>query len=325
MEKLNIRFYIQIRVKLGIDVLEIQSELETALGDRAPNLRTVYRWANHFKQGSERLKDADRSGRPITSSTQHNIDLVKKIIDDNPYSTYDEIEAETQLSRGAIERIIHDSLDLKKITSRWVPHVLTERNRKSRVSICRKNLRLFSKKTWRLCDVVTGDESWFYHRKIGKKQSNKSWVAKSQKPRTVAKIGRFEPKNMFSVFFKRDGPVHISYLKRGKTIDHKAYIDDCLKPLVKTLNQRRQTLGTKNLKFHHDNARPHVHSNVIKYLKSKDFIMMDHPPYSPDLAPSDFWLFDYIKERLTTQRKLSSRNNQNSFRNSEKRVCQDLR
>ena len=27
---------------------------------------------------------------------------------------------------------------------------------------------------------------------------------------------------------------------------------------------------------------------------------MDHPPYSPDLAPSDFWLFDYIKERLTS-------------------------
>ena len=28
---------------------------------------------------------------------------------------------------------------------------------------------------------------------------------------------------------------------------------------------------------------------------------MDHPPYSPDLAPSDFWLFDYIKQRLTDQ------------------------
>ena len=25
---------------------------------------------------------------------------------------------------------------------------------------------------------------------------------------------------------------------------------------------------------------------------------IDHPPYSPDLAPCDFWLFDYIKERL---------------------------
>ena len=27
-------------------------------------------------------------------------------------------------------------------------------------------------------------------------------------------------------------------------------------------------------------------------------ILMKHPPYSPDLAPCDFWLFDYIKGRL---------------------------
>ena len=26
---------------------------------------------------------------------------------------------------------------------------------------------------------------------------------------------------------------------------------------------------------------------------------MGHPSYSPDLVPSDFWLFDYIKTRLT--------------------------
>ncbi len=27
---------------------------------------------------------------------------------------------------------------------------------------------------------------------------------------------------------------------------------------------------------------------------------MAHPPYSPDLAPSDFWLFDYLKRDLDT-------------------------
>mgnify|MGYP003404033322 CR=1 FL=1 len=47
-----------------------------------------------------------------------------------------------------------------------------------------------------------------------------------------------------------------------------------------------------------DNARPHVHSSVIKYLNEQNFILIDHPAYSPDLAPCDFWLFDYIKQRL---------------------------
>ena len=28
---------------------------------------------------------------------------------------------------------------------------------------------------------------------------------------------------------------------------------------------------------------------------------MPHPPYSPDLAPCDYWLNDYIKNRLTDQ------------------------
>jgi hypothetical protein len=43
--------------------------------------------------------------------------------------------------------------------------------------MCTENLAKFDKKQWRLTDVVTGDESWFYHRQIGKKQTNKSWVA----------------------------------------------------------------------------------------------------------------------------------------------------
>ena len=33
---------------------------------------------------------------------------------------------------------------------------------------------------------------------------------------------------------------------------------------------------------------------------------MDHPPYSPDLAPCDFWLFDYIKQRLSDHTSVKS-------------------
>ena len=37
---------------------------------------------------------------------------------------------------------------------------------------------------------------------------------------------------------------------------------------------------------------------------------MDHPPYSPDLAPSDFWLFDYIKQRLDEHKDVKRLNRQ---------------
>ena len=56
---------------------------------------------------------------------------------------------------------------MKKLVSRWVPHDLIEQNRKDCVLMCLENLAKFEDGTWRLCDVVTGVESWFYWRKVG--------------------------------------------------------------------------------------------------------------------------------------------------------------
>ena len=48
----------------------------------------------------------------------------------------------------------------------------------------------------------------------------------------------------------------------------------------------------------HDNARPHVHSNVHNFFKSKGMKTIDHLPYLPDSAPCDYWLFNSIKDLL---------------------------
>ena len=41
----------------------------------------------------------------------------------------------------------------------------------------------------------------------------------------------------------------------------------------------------------HDNARPHVVKAVKKYLETFKWNVLPHPPYSLDIAPSDYWLF----------------------------------
>ena len=157
---------------------------------------------------------------------------------------------------------------------------------------------MFKSGKWRLCDVVTGDESWFYLRKIDRKSSNASWVGKDEPARTIVRRGRFEPKFMFCVFFKSTGPVYVNYLDRGKTIDAAYYIQQCLKPIVREINKQRPTSGTTNMKFHHDNARPHVAGSANSYVEQVGLQLICHPPYSPDLAPCDFWLFDIIKLNL---------------------------
>jgi hypothetical protein len=51
--------------------------------------------------------------------------------------------------------------------------------------------------------------------------------------------------------------------------------------------------------LHHDNAPAHTALSVRECLASKQItVLVEHPPYSPDLAPNDFFLFPKMKEIL---------------------------
>jgi len=52
----------------------------------------------------------------------------------------------------------------------------------------------------------------------------------------------------------------------------------------------------------HDNARLHSANQTTATLRSFKWEVLQHPPYSPDLAPSDFHLFDPLKHHLSGER-----------------------
>ena len=109
-----------------------------------------------FSSRKEDVNDHPRSASPTSEFTGENIELVRQVISDDSHSTYDEIIVETSLSHGTIERIIHDCLKMKKVTSRWVPHQLTH---EQRVKLCHENLAKFQNSSCRLYDIITGDKT----------------------------------------------------------------------------------------------------------------------------------------------------------------------
>ncbi|GFX31782.1 mariner Mos1 transposase [Trichonephila clavipes] len=65
-----------------------------------------------------------------------------------------------------------------------------------------------------------------------------------------------------------------------------------LDKLNDALQQKRSELiNRKGVVFHQDNARPHTSLVTRKKLLQLEWDTMPHPPYSPDLAPSDYYLF----------------------------------
>ena len=59
---------------------------------------------------------------------------------------------------------------------------------------------------------------------------------------------------------------------------------------------------SKGVVLLHDNARPHTAAHTAETLQKLKFEVMAHPPYSPDLALSNYHLFCPIKEVLRGRR-----------------------
>jgi histone-lysine N-methyltransferase SETMAR len=66
----------------------------------------------------------------------------------------------------------------------------------------------------------------------------------------------------------------------------------------KNLSASASLCVEKNLILHHNNAPAHKDLTVKQFLVQKSVTEMDYPPYSPDLAPNDFWIFPQIKSAV---------------------------
>ena len=141
------------------------------------------------------------------------------------------------------------------------------------------------------------DETWLYHydpetkqqsmewRHSGSPRSKKFWVQKS--------AGKF----LFSIFWNQDAILLIDCLPKGQTINAE-YYSSLLVQLKDILKEKRRRKVTKEVLFLHDNAPVHQALANEKKLAYLSFQCIDHPPYSPDLTPSDYHLFPGLKKTI---------------------------
>ena len=91
-------------------------------------------------------------------------------------------------------------------------------------------------------------------------------------------------------------------MPEGQTVNQ-VYYKNVLTTLRESVRRRRPDMG-KNASWilHHYNAPAHNGLSVKRYLAKNNIPVMEHPPYSPDLAPCDFFLFAKIKSALKRTR-----------------------
>jgi histone-lysine N-methyltransferase SETMAR len=99
---------------------------------------------------------------------------------------------------------------------------------------------------------------------------------------------------MFTIVWNPRGFHLIKVLEKGCKFNTGYYLAEILEPLPQW--RSNEAAGNKRqLLLHADNARPHTAKLSIQYFNENRMKSSPYPPYSPDLAPSDFYLFGYVK------------------------------
>lgn len=148
---------------------------------------------------------------------------------------------------------------------------------------------------------ITVDETWIHHHTPETKEQSKQWIASGELAPKKAKAVLSANKVMATVFWDARGVIHIDYLQKGKTINGEYYAS-LLQRFHQVLMEKRPHLAKKKIIFHQDNARVHTCAVAMAKIHELRYELVPHPPYSPDLAPCDYFLFPNLKKWLGGKR-----------------------
>jgi len=80
-------------------------------------------------------------------------------------------------------------------------------------------------------------------------------------------------------------------IKEGQAVNAKLYSKHILPEVFSKFMEKKELTTVRDVMLHHDNAAPYKAGIVTEYLNKERVKLLPHPPYSPDLAPCDSYLF----------------------------------
>jgi hypothetical protein len=142
--------------------------------------------------------------------------------------------------------------------------------------------------------MITLDETWFYY-------CTDHELISLAPGETVPKRGQHiiqSRKTMVTIAWNTNGFHVLADLPKGVKINATDYTTEIL-PHILEWRRTHGTVSNRKLIVHADNARPHTARSSTDFLEANGMKRAPHPPYSPDLALSDFYLFGDVKRRLS--------------------------
>jgi histone-lysine N-methyltransferase SETMAR len=267
----------------------IHSEFQQVESTDVITLRTIETWTAAFDGDRIDLADLPRSG---SSRDTANIDAVRAPIESEESLSQKKIAHILGIHHETVKSILRSDLNMRKVNFKWLLHALNNSQKAARAEVSGELLAFLERRTDRnLSNVYPGDEIWIY---LDNPRTS-MWIGADVPRPTRVRRTVFSMKRMFWIDFSRTGIGAVVMLPAQQSFNKDFFTGTVVLRLAEDREPTRPKLKAHGTFLHLDNAPPHHTSEKYDEYGIK---RLPHPPYSPDLAPSDFWFFGYLKQSL---------------------------
>jgi len=146
--------------------------------------------------------------------------------------------------------------------------------------------------------VITCDETWIFQYDPKTKRQSMHWKTSASPKLKKARMSKSKLKAMLIVFFDIKGVIMTEWVPQGQTVNQHYYLQVLTTLRERVRRKRPELWENDSWILHQDNAPAHSALSVKRFLAKNRTPVLQHPPYLPDLAPCNFWLFPKLKSAL---------------------------
>lgn len=279
----------------GDTVEQCHNQLVLAYKDHAYSLREVVRWYKRFDSGEFSIADEQRSGRPTINDKT--VDISSRIGEHQSISQRS-LARQCDIHRDVVCRIAGDDLGLVQRNVVTIPHNLNPIQKMDRIVKATIMAEVVSpKKPYDYRRVLTLDESWILFENI----PNRVWAAEEDDRTEFVDTKVGAKKMMVTIVMSGCEFWLVDYLPEHETLNAHYFLNNILIPLQQKILSRNPAPSTNKWILHMDNSSTHTAKIITDWIQSSIFSKLDHPSFSPDISPCDFYLFGRLKGMLAGQ------------------------
>ena len=296
------RICVWFAFQLQWNFVQTKTALQQCFGARTISDPRIYFWRRQFWNGRAQIVDLHRQHKHKSGRSRANIRLVESAVAQYRRVTIPQLMLQTGLKHTTVQRILTLDLQLSKKCAKYNPYHITDEQYQRRQRICDFWSRLRARAPAVFRVAVTMDESWAYCYDPETKEQSRKWLRRNevrpQKP--TRNIGT--RKVMVVTFFDSVGLIYREFVRPPQTINQLYFRQIVTRFDIACQNRRPRGMVGGRRFIHMDNAPAHTAALTRQHLQNLGWTILPHPPYSPDLAPNDFWLYPRMKKGLRGQR-----------------------